>query len=186
VTNTSVTFPLGIQGDGSSLVLFVSRVPRDLDVPATADVPPLGSDVRRVCYWMVDGKGLARQEMLMVTSTDAFDVLPPNIPEEEKYVIAPEVRSLQFEYFDGTNWQGSWDSTILGDDGVTPVGSPRAIAITVEIARPLPPGESGEGQVDTFRHVVTIGTANGITIQQQSNGTVNVQQQQTTGGGTSP
>jgi prepilin-type N-terminal cleavage/methylation domain-containing protein len=182
--NMSITFPLGIQGDNGSLVLYVSRVPHDLDVPVTADYQPLGSDLRRICYWLADdGKGLARQEMRMVTSTDAQQLLPPNIPDEDSYIIAPEVRSLEFQYFDGTNWYDSWDSTVLGDDGVTPVGSPRAIAITLTLARQAPPGQTGDGRVDTFRHVVSIDTANGATIQQTANGSTTVQQAQSTGGG---
>ena len=44
------------------------------------------------------------------------------------------MRSLNFQYFDGTDWQDSWDSTALGPDGVTPLGSPLAIAVTIGIA----------------------------------------------------
>jgi len=51
------------------------------------------------------------------------------------------VKTLTFSYFDGTDWQDSWDGTQLGSDGMTPVGAPLAIAITIGIA---PPG-SGTG-----------------------------------------
>ena len=85
---------------------------------------------------------MARQEIPLVTSDDALQNLPPGIDNESSYVLADEVRSLNFQYFDGTDWQDSWDSTALGADGVTPVGSPRAIAVTIGIAPSRGPGTS--------------------------------------------
>lgn len=98
----------------------------------------------------------------MVTSDDA-SVLPPDIPNEDSYVEAPEVQNLTFSYFDGTNWQDSWDGTTTGSDGVTPIGPPMAVAITIDIASP-------SGKVKTYRHVVSLMTANGATVQQSATG----------------
>jgi hypothetical protein len=84
------------------------------------------------------------------------------------------VRSLSFEYFDGTNWQDSWDSTTPGADGITPVGSPRAVAVTVGVALP-----GANGNVKIYRHVIAIQSANGTTAQQTPAPT-------TTGGGATP
>ena len=67
------------------------------------------------------------------------------------------MKSLQFEYFDGQSWQDSWDGTQVGSDGVTPIGPPAAVAITIGLARP------GTDEVKTYRHVVAIRTANGST-----------------------
>jgi hypothetical protein len=131
-----------------------------------------------VSYWVASSGGLARAEIKVSTSSDATSLgsgAPSNV-DEAKCVLAPEVRSLQFSYFDGTNWQDSWDSTALGPDGVTPQGSPRAIAIVLGIVRPHRPGKPEE--VKTYRQVVPILTANGAT--QQNNTT------QPTGGGTTP
>jgi hypothetical protein len=86
------------------------------------------------------------------------------------YVVAEEVRSLAFQYFDGTNWQDTWDSTATGSDGMTPMGPPLAIAITVGLS---PPGSTDASKVQTYRHVVALMTANGAG-------------QQTTGTATSP
>ena len=65
-----------------------------------------------------------RKNMLeLLRRTSAF--LPPDVENESSFIIADEVRSLQFQYFDGTDWQDSWDSTTLGSDGITPIGSPQ-------------------------------------------------------------
>jgi hypothetical protein len=133
----------------------------------SADQVPIASDVRRIAYWLAgngDG-GLARQELLLATSDDASNV-PPNIPDEATLVIAPEVKTLTFSYFDGTDWQDSWDGTQPGSDGVTPIGAPLAIAITIGIA---PQGSAtglGTAQkLKTYRHVVAIPTANFVAAQ---------------------
>jgi len=176
-TSTNIVLPLGVQGDSETLHLYVSRVPRELYLNINIDAPPVVSDLRRVSYWLPGGQdsptGLARQEVLLVTSDDALQNLPPGIDIESSYVIAEEVRSLIFQYFDGTNWQDTWDSTVPGADGVTPIGSPRAIAVTVGVARP-----GANGNVKIYRHVIAITSANGTTQQTQA--------QSNTGGGAAP
>jgi type II secretory pathway pseudopilin PulG len=183
-TSTNIVIPLGVQGDSETLHLFVSRFPRELYVNPNSDTQPVVSDLRRISYWLPDGQdsttGLARQEVPLVTSDDALQNLPPGIDNESSYVIADEVRELNFQYFDGTNWQDSWDSTVPGADGVTPIGSPCAIAVTVGVARP-----GANGNLKTYRHVIAIQTANGNTPQSQ---TQSSQQSSTstTGGGATP
>jgi hypothetical protein len=80
-------------------------------------------------------------------------------------VLAPEVKSVQFQYFDGTDWQDSWDCTTSGDDGVTPIGPPQAIAVVVEIAVPQDGPKGEEPPTKRYRHVVACVTANGTTPQ---------------------
>jgi hypothetical protein len=163
------------QGNNDALVVTVSKWPRELDLSpnASIDSEPTGvSDLRRITYWVAGGGGsplgLARQEVKVVTSGDATltPSIPPNVPDEASYVIAEEVKNLQFQYWDGTSWQDSWDSTQAGADGSTPQGPPLAIAITMDIA--LPGTGNGNGQdshpkVKSYRHVVPILTANGAT-----------------------
>jgi len=105
----------------------------------------------------------------VLTSQDPGDQMPPNVPNEANLVIAPEVQSLAFSYFDGQSWQESWDSTTLGADGVTPIGPPRAIAVTLAVASPKSGGTrpNGKGTLRSYRHVVAIPTANGPTQQAQ-------------------
>ena len=114
--------PLGVQGDADTLHLFITRVPREVWAN-NIDTPPVVSDLRRVSYWLAGGPdnptGLARQEVPLITSDDALQNLPPGIDNESSFVIAEEARTLVFQYFDGTNWQDSWDSTTPGADGVS-------------------------------------------------------------------
>src|SRR6266851_2974296 len=163
-TTVAITFPYGIQGDSGQMNLYLSKYPREDFVPLGADVPPPVSDLRRITYWLAPG-GLARQEVKIITSQD--------ITEEAYQIMAPEVLSLTFSYFDGTDWQDSWDSTTMGADGVTPIGPPRLVAITIGLVNPS--GSDGDSIVR--RHVVPIATANGTTSSTST---------QTSGGGTSP
>ncbi len=155
-----VTFNLGVQGDATHLNLYASRVPREAMTAFDANPDPTNttgfSDLRRISYWLVDGVGLARQEFLQVTSDDEFNLVPPNVPNEASYVIAEEVKSVTFSYFDGQAWQDTWDGTEIGSDLQTPIGPPVAIAITLGLALP------GSPDVKNYRHVVYIPAANGI------------------------
>jgi prepilin-type N-terminal cleavage/methylation domain-containing protein len=149
-----VTINLGVQGDNTRLILQVSRLPRDV---TGLDGQPPACDMRRITYWLAGtGEGLCRQEFRPVTSDDAINVLPPDIPDEASYVLADEVKSLTFQYFDGSAWQDTWDGTQPGADGVTPMGPPQAVAITLEVETP---GQARK----SYRHVVAIPTANGLT-----------------------
>ncbi len=68
--------------------------------------------------------------------------IQPN-PDEE--VICRGVSSVQFEYFDGTQWQPSWDSTVNVDINNNPA-LPLAVRVTLELQRPQP-----GGQLRTYR-----------------------------------
>jgi type II secretory pathway pseudopilin PulG len=176
----SVQFNRWVQGDTNMLMVYISRVPQELNpIPLNDNaVLPLVSDLRRVSYWLAGGGdnplGLARQEVKMVTSDDAMNVVPPGIPDEESMVIAEEVKSLTFSYWDGTNWNDTWDGTVAGPDGSTPVGPPLAIAVTMGFVTPDANGGTNAGQpLKFYRHVVPIVTANGVS-------------QPATGGATTP
>jgi prepilin-type N-terminal cleavage/methylation domain-containing protein len=169
--NDAISLPLSVQGDSTSLNLFVSRVPREAIPSDPNATPQIVSDLRRVSWWLPSG-GLARQEITVATSQDALDNLPPGIPDEESFIIASEVKNIQFQYFDGSDWQDSWDCTSPGADGVTPIGPPLAIAITIEIANPQEGSKDEEPPTKRYRHVVACMTANGSTPQQQ-NGNAN-------------
>jgi prepilin-type N-terminal cleavage/methylation domain-containing protein len=171
-TSNPFTFNLGVQGDGTHLSLYLSRVPTEaiktLNAQNGDQAAPLVSDLRRITYWQSasGAGGLARQEVTAVTSDDEISNLPPNVSDETKYVIHAEVVSVQFQYWDGTTWQDSWDGTQPGSDGNTPKGPPSAIAITLTFARPgTGPAAGGQGSPAAggeqyqYRHVVNIPTA---------------------------
>ncbi len=164
-----VIVPTGVVGDSSSLHVFVGRYPTEVWPANPSDQPPLTSDLRRVSYWHASDSngGLCRKEFPVVTSQDALNLSIPT-DEPAQYVMAPEVRSLEIGYFDGTNWNDTWDSTMLGPDNVTPVGSPRAISIKIGI--PLPNQKNGE-KLKYYKQIIAISDANGITV--LSSGQVN-------------
>jgi prepilin-type N-terminal cleavage/methylation domain-containing protein len=157
----AVVYNVGVQGDSSHLMLCTSRLTRELLQAASPNyVSPdasIVSDLRRVVYWLAgsdSAHGLARMEVKQATSDDAQNMMS-NLTDDPAFIMASEVTSLNFSYFDGSAWQDSWDGTTAGPDGVTPVGPPVAIAITVTIASPDGKREK------TYRHVVVIPTANG-------------------------
>jgi prepilin-type N-terminal cleavage/methylation domain-containing protein len=202
-TTTNVVVPLGVMGDSQTLHLFVSNLPREIYSSGFSftsnddgNTPPVSSDLRRISYWLVGGAGLARQEVPLVTSDDALQNLPPGVDDEASFIIADEVRDLSFQYWDGNEWQDSWDSTEMGPDGLTPLGSPLAIGVTIAIAAPRAPGAPpGQETVKSYHHLLFVPTANGLTLQQQADsGTTNTNTNSgqssnsstTNGGGASP
>jgi hypothetical protein len=168
-----VQFNHGLQGDANSLMLFTTRLPRELDPTAgttTMTAPPVVSDLRRVTYWLAGGssspRGLARQEVKIATADDALATPPTESLDDPSLLIAEEVRSLEFRYFDGSAWQESWDGTATGSNGA-PIGPPLAVEIKIGIAPPRGKSQSGMSATDVpeqlkyYRHVVAIPTANG-------------------------
>jgi len=159
-TGTVVTSNLQVYGDENNLVLTGRSVPYDLSQPPQSQ-PTLTSDLRRVTYWVIPGKGLARFEETQVTGGDVFTTppnIPPSVDNPESSIIAREVKSISFEYYDGSTWQQSWDGTTVDPSGNTtrPIGPPAAVAFTITLTVP-----NGQKNRDvTYRHVVAVQTAN--------------------------
>jgi prepilin-type N-terminal cleavage/methylation domain-containing protein len=111
---------------------------------------------------------------------------PPNADEE---VICRGVSAFRLEYFDGTEWQPSWDSTEITDQTSSTTGTtgttgtsatsssstsnagstqsgplPSAVRVTLELERP-----QADGQVRTFRFVRCFQLSCTTTIPGQSN-----------------
>ncbi|MGH9678122.1 MAG: hypothetical protein ACRD36_13545, partial [Candidatus Acidiferrum sp.] len=171
-----VMLPLSVQGDSTTLHLFITSVPREAIPPDPVNnLPAIVSDLRRVSWWLSnngDKTGLARQEVNIATSQDATSNLPPGIDNEETFIVAPEVKNIQFQYFDGENWNDTWDCTTPGTDGVTPIGPPLAIAVVLEIARPSSSRRNdSDPPTKSYRQVIGLLTANGATQQQQQQST---------------
>ncbi|MFO0846414.1 MAG: prepilin-type N-terminal cleavage/methylation domain-containing protein [Gemmataceae bacterium] len=152
-TATSVvTIPLGVIGGANDLHLFGSKFPNEVYDSAGQ----VTCDQRRISYWIGDGDaGLCRLEQRLVTSEEGASTSLPG--DVEKYVLAPEARSLDVSYFDGSSWLDSWDSTELGPDEKTPRGSPRAIKVRVGLAQP----NRKDGELKYHTHVILIPTAGG-------------------------
>jgi hypothetical protein len=152
---------LGIVGDESTLNLFVTKVPGEVFPGHSGQAGLITSDRRRISYWLGGDGGLCRLEAKLITSQEAIN---PDLPSDEaNYRIAPEVKSLEFSYFDGTDWLDEWDSTAPGPtgDGVTPIGPPRAISIKIGFLPPPSADGTQETELKYLRHVIVIPTGGG-------------------------
>jgi prepilin-type N-terminal cleavage/methylation domain-containing protein len=157
-------FNLGVQGSASQLTLFVSRVPRELNLTGGLGNVPAGlaSDLRRITYWITDegGGGLACEEVVLVTGQQMENFAADN---PRPRIIASEVKKVEFQYFDGSDWWNDWDGSIadpnLDLEGSVPRGPPSAIAVTITIVRPgrTPDQLSSE---HTYRQVIAIPAGN--------------------------
>jgi hypothetical protein len=171
------SFILTVEGTSTALSLFVSRVPRDtLQMLTSGQMPAVpAGDQRRISYWLTStGTGLARQDLQLVTSDDAGSVAG-TVSNEDQFVLAPEVQSLTFSYFDGTNWNDTWDGTTAGGNDNVPIGPPVAIAVVIGMAAPgTPPGTAvNSDQLTMYRHVIFLPTSNGPTTTQPQTTTTN-------------
>ena len=156
----SVNFNLGVLGQANQIVLYVNRVPREMNMSGnpTQSAKGFASGLRRIAYWVTE-KGLYRQDITMVTGVD-IDTLPPD--GVQGVLIAPEVKKLEFEFFDGTDWWPDWDGSVNDitadlSSGDVPRGPPAAVAVTITIERP-----NAEGGVTSrsYRQVIAIPAGN--------------------------
>ena len=161
-TDTSSTFVFnnGVYGTNNVLVLTVSKVPSPGSDPTQQATV---ADLRRVSYWLATGEssGLAWQELQQATGND-LSSMPPDVDPSTYRIIAPEVKDVVFQYFDGTTWQDSWDGTTLGGPtGDIPVGPPSAISITLTFSRKnVDNSDLPDSQLPKYTHVVAIPAGN--------------------------
>jgi hypothetical protein len=166
-----VAYNVGIYGQPTFLVLSNYRVQKP-NPNAQTNVPDLepNSDLRRTYYWLVsngsNATGLARMEIKAATSTDADTLDPTTFPEQNKYIFAPEVKNVLFEYYDGLTWQPTWDGSLQVESGNPPSGPPLAIRITITLkstlGQPVPAGaDVPDGPI--YLQIVAVPTTNSFT-----------------------
>lgn len=166
----------GVVGDIANLKLHVS-LPR-METPVLNDVEyytaTTSSDLRQICYyWMAGGSldnqtgeasqsGLARYEADRLEATFAeTSGKALAVPQ----ILAPEIASISFRYFDGLTWLESWDSPTMQalpraievtlqfvpaenrlgtifNTGVSPMSNQATFVIAVPLADPKPPEET--------------------------------------------
>lgn len=175
-TPTPVKFNLGVHGEPDFLRLSSYRVQKPRGAANGADAPAeIFSEVRRINYWIVtngsETLGLARAEVKQATSADV-DVLPTAFEDQNKYIIAPQVKSIAFEYYDGSSgvgsggWRGTWmGDEVLGslDGSGQPTGPPSAIRITLTLRRSvkgMAASDTPNADGPTFQHIVAMPTSN--------------------------
>jgi prepilin-type N-terminal cleavage/methylation domain-containing protein len=169
----SAPIPLagGVIGYTDSIIIFTSRVPDPNYVPVNS-TDPVPSDIRRISYWLGSNGGLCRQEIPWF-SNDTFQMANSITYEtgktDDDYMIAPEVESLQFQYFDintiptggDGDWADNWDGTQPGPDGMTPYGPPTAIRITFTLSLT---DSIGKTESKAYQHVIPLITSNGPNV----------------------
>lgn len=172
-TGGDIPFGAGLVGNGSTMTLFVSRVPLALvNAEAAADGSQQPGDLRRITYYR-SASGLCRQERPWVTSDGVWNSADADRTDELGDLLAEEITDVQFQYFDGSSWVDSWDGTQMATDGKTLLGPPRGVKITLVIERPNTPARR-------MSHVFALRAANGLTVVEPP------AEDSTTTGGTTP
>jgi hypothetical protein len=159
-----VPFQAGLIGTEQQFTVFASRVPESLVNPEAAFDPTLilPGDQRRITYYLAsDGSGLCRQERPWVTADGVRNSVDPDYSTEAADLIAPEVRDVIFEYLDAATGEylTSWDGGVVGADGATPIGPPRAIRVTFVLE--FPGGGTTQKQI---QHVFPVRAAVGTYV----------------------
>lgn len=181
-TENYSTQKTGLFGDEQSLIVHVSLPSRASSLGAAAvstntaatdeTAGYVGSDMQSIAYFMAgsgstlaqqlsgslssplgQSTGLARLQgdrMAMQAADESGDLTSMAAGVK---LLAPEVASISFEYFDGVSWTTSWDSG-------TSNSIPNAIRITIDF---LPPVTSGgwyarpvSHSTDRFQHTVAL------------------------------
>ena len=144
---------LGVYGTQYQLQVDVSRLPRPDEynpvMSASQDfqVPAIPSDIKSVAYYLqapqaltdVDADtirfsrqedqlagGLVRRELDRSMARYAVEMGDTAILAMTGEVLAPEVTSLEFQYFDGLAWLTQWDSSLMQ-------GLPQAVRVVLTI-----------------------------------------------------
>jgi len=165
-----MTYTNGLVGTANDLQLFISRPDRNLSYVSSQELTSTTqrtSDLFIVRYLMAQkgGGGLAsaiaeREDQSGETGAiglakmqgDLFGLSTAVATDEDipqvgaSTLLAREVSSLQFRYFDGLSWQEQWDSTALNE-------LPRAIEIVLTLRNQQSSGAAfSEDSVDAFAY----------------------------------
>jgi len=143
-TTTAPAIP-GVYGNSTYLQIDICRLPRPDEIAANASRGMPTSEVRTVSYSMGTGNdpnglpALIRTEQsraaALYGSTNGTSVDSTN---SNTQVLAAEVASVEFLYFDGTEWLPEWDSTAMGS-------VPLAIDVRVIMRSPEQQAAADEG-----------------------------------------
>jgi prepilin-type N-terminal cleavage/methylation domain-containing protein len=140
-----VAFQAGVIGTDKQLTVFISRLPSAFMNPRGLGAVGDGqaSDIVRITYWLSQSGGLCRQERPWVTADGVRNSTDPDLTDEAGDTLVQEVKDVTFEYCDpGGNWLPSWDGSQMSPDGVTPIGPPRAVKVTLKYE--LPPARKND------------------------------------------
>ena len=146
--------------------MHISRPSRTESYAPFADVRSGGgrtSDLQSVAYFVTGQGGGALQSLSSQPGLArmAGDRLLMQMADQQgntsamaanTKILAPEVTSITFYYFDGSSWLTTWDSTSLG-------GLPKAVEVVIEVAPPSAATSkanlAGSGDSSIYRLVVS-------------------------------
>lgn len=153
-----IPFSAGCVGSSTVMSLFVTRVPAEMVNRELANSGSLqqSSDLRRITYY-VGSVGLCRQERPFVTQDGVWNNADADRSDEIGDLLAEEISSATFQYYDGTSWVDTWDGSQLATDGKSLRGPPRAVKISFTVER-------ANAEPRRFAHVFALRAASGLLI----------------------
>ncbi|QDU52792.1 prepilin-type N-terminal cleavage/methylation domain-containing protein [Gimesia panareensis] len=173
---------IGVYGDSQSLVLHTSRPARQPLLVSQNSTPgttaSVRSDLLSVSYFLAvagagglqgaagdqfrntsgsadDVQGLSRLEGDRLSMSMADQSADLQQLASQSVLLAPEISSLQFQYFDGSDWLDLWDSTEYGT-------VPQAIKVTIgfrsdeQLTDLIPANEKINGYTNTYSMVIAL------------------------------
>jgi len=125
---TGGTMAISIESPGTE---SANNQPTDLDIYTTTGVLrddlPWG-DVQKVSYLLKDSVNASRLGGKDLVRAITRNLLASTQPDVTEQPLLSGVSSVQFSFYDGANWQSSWDSTS------TAVPTPQAIKVDIQFA----------------------------------------------------
>jgi hypothetical protein len=134
----------GVHGDMKVVAYFVLGGPQSpiLAAGGSGQMTPDGKEITAGLA-RVEGERTAIGYAIETGSTSSL----------RARVVAPEIESIGFRYFDGTTWQTSWS-------GATLQSQPQAVEITISVGKNDPYNARTQASQDqasrSYRHVVAI------------------------------
>ncbi len=161
----------GLYGDQKTLVLntLCARKPsaQTSDPNAAQSASAMHGDLKTVAYFVSNGQmsaapgapttGLARVEGEHMAIGYAMLQSSASLASQAR-IIAPEVMTISFRYFDGTQWLTTWDASFMQ-------ALPKAVEVTISVraADPDNPNAatdpSASATLRQYRHVVAVSTS---------------------------
>jgi prepilin-type N-terminal cleavage/methylation domain-containing protein len=160
----------GLYGDPKTLVLntLSARKPSaQTGDPNSQSTSAIHGDLKTVAYFVSNGQisaapgvpttGLARVEGDHMAIGYAMMQSTASLAGQAR-IIAPEIMMISFRYFDGTQWQTTWDASFMQ-------ALPKAVEVTISVraADPDKPNAatdpSASATLRQYRHVVAVSTS---------------------------
>lgn len=152
-----LSFQGGLIGEETKFTIFAGRTPEVFTRFGNPGEQVL-ADVRQVIYWFEPGRGLYRRVRPWVTADGVRNGIESDPDAPDSVLLAEEVTGVAMEYSDGSTWAATWDGTQPGPDGVTPLGPPRAVRVTLTFQVAV---SKGEPVTRTVSQVIVVRAAPG-------------------------